>query len=182
LFVGCFQKERSLAIEEKNYRVNERIRSPSVRLIGPEGQQLGVVSREQALAAAREAGLDLVEVAPNENPPVCRILDFGKFKYLQKKKQQKSQAAQIKVKEIRVRPGTGEADLNVKINRAREFLTKKDKVLVSVMFRGREAAHMEEGEKVLNLIIERLADVGKVEGAPSRQPKRIVCTIVPAVK
>jgi translation initiation factor IF-3 len=101
---------------------------------------------------------------------------------LQKKKQQKSQTAQIKIKEIRVRPGTGDADLNVKINRAREFLTEKDKVLVSIIFRGREAAHMEEGEKVLNQIIERLADVGKVEGSISRQPKRILCTLVPATK
>lgn len=176
------RRKRSQAIEEKNYRVNERIRSPSVRLIGPEGQQLGVVSREEALTAAREAGLDLVEVAPNENPPVCRILDFGKFKYLQKKKQQKGHPGQIRVKEIRVRPGTGDADLEVKIKRAREFLADKDKVLVSVMFRGREAAHMDEGEKVLGQVIERLADLGKVEGGISRQSKRLVCTIVPTAK
>ena len=176
------RQKRSLTIEEKNYRVNERIRSPSVRLIGPEGQQLGVVSREEALTAAREAGLDLVEVAPNENPPVCRILDFGKFKYLQKKKQQKGHPGQIRVKEIRVRPGTGDADLEVKIKRAREFLADKDKVLVSVMFRGREAAHMDEGEKVLNQVIERLADLGKVEGGISRQSKRLGCTIVPTAK
>ncbi|MBC7353891.1 MAG: translation initiation factor IF-3 [Thermogutta sp.] len=169
-------------MEEKTYRVNERIRSPSVRLIGPDGQQMGIVSREAALAAAREAGLDLVEVAPNDNPPVCRILDFGKFKYMQKKKQQKSHAAQMKVKEIRVRPGTGEADLNVKINRAREFLTKGDKVLISVMFRGREAAHMEEGEKVLNHILERLMDLGRLEGTINRQSKRIVCTVLPNAK
>ncbi len=88
----------------------------------------------------------------------------------------------MKVKEIRVRPGTGEADLNVKINRAREFLTKGDKVLISVMFRGREAAHMEEGEKVLNHILERLMDLGKLEGTISRQPKRIVCTVLPNAK
>ncbi|MEJ5343265.1 MAG: translation initiation factor IF-3, partial [Thermogutta sp.] len=92
---------RSTTIEEKNYRVNERIRSPQVRLIGVEGEQLGIVSRDQALTAAREAGLDLVEVAPNEQPPVCRILDFGKFKYLQKKRAQKTQAQQMKLKEIR---------------------------------------------------------------------------------
>ncbi|NMC20710.1 MAG: translation initiation factor IF-3, partial [Thermogutta sp.] len=155
---------RSTTIEEKSYRVNERIRSPQVRLIGVEGEQLGIVSRDQALAAAREAGLDLVEVAPNEQPPVCRILDFGKFKYLQKKRAQKTQAQQMKLKEIRVRPGTGEADLNVKINRAKEFLEDRDKVQISVIFRGRELAHIDEGEKVLNYIVERLAELGKVEG------------------
>ena len=170
---------RSTTIEEKSYRVNERIRSPQVRLIGVEGEQLGIVSRDQALAAAREAGLDLVEVAPNEQPPVCRILDFGKFKYLQKKRAQKTQAQQMKLKEIRVRPGTGEADLNVKINRAKEFLEDRDKVQISVIFRGRELAHIDEGEKVLNYIVERLAELGKVEGGISRQSRRLICTFVP---
>jgi translation initiation factor IF-3 len=134
---------------------------------------------EQALTQAREADLDLVEVAPNERPPVCRIMDFGKFKYQQKKRQHKTHTHQTKIKEIRVRPKTGEHDIGVKVNRAREFLGHKDKVSVSVIFRGRELAHVEEGQRVVQQIIRSLEDVGKVESAPSQQGRRIVCILAP---
>jgi translation initiation factor IF-3 len=150
-----------------------------VRVIGADGQQLGILPTEEALTAAREADLDLVEVAPNERPPVCRIMDYGKFKYQLKKKQHKGQTHQAKIKEIRVRPKTDGHDLEVKASRAREFLTHKDKVIVSVVFRGRELAHVEEGHKVVKQIIQQLEDVGKVESAPSQQGRRIVCVLTP---
>lgn len=150
-----------------------------MRVIGADGQQLGIIPTAEALSVAREAGLDLVEVSPNERPPVGRIMDFGKFKYQQSKKQHKGHAHQTKLKEIRVRPKTGEHDVEVKCKRAREFLEHKDKVLVTVIFRGRELAHMEEGEKLVNEIIRRLEDIAKVESGASRQGKRISCTLTP---
>jgi translation initiation factor IF-3 len=130
-------------------------------VITAEGVLLGIINTDEALAKAREADLDLVEVAPNERPPVCRIMDFGK------------------IKEIRVRPKTGEHDLSFKVNQARAFLAHKDKVVVSVIFRGREIAHVEEGRKVIDHILRELADVSKVEAAPSHQGKRIVSTLAP---
>jgi len=138
---------------------------------------LGILSAEEALSAARQAGLDLVEVAPTEEPPVCRIMDYGKFKYQQKKRQHRSHTHQVKLKEIRVRPKTGQHDINVKVNRARQFLEHKDKVLLSVMFRGRELAHVEEGRRVLNEILAQLEDVARVEAPPIQQGRRIVCTL-----
>ncbi|MEX2120618.1 MAG: translation initiation factor IF-3 [Pirellulales bacterium] len=164
---------------ERSQRINEQIRISPVRVISAEGEQLGIMPTEQALTQAREADLDLVEVAPNERPPVCRIMDFGKFKYQQKKRQHKTHTHQTKIKEIRVRPKTGEHDIGVKVNRAREFLGHKDKVSVSVIFRGRELAHVEEGQRVVQQIIRSLEDVGKVESAPSQQGRRIVCILAP---
>jgi len=137
------------------------------------------LSIDEALAAARAATLDLVEVAPTERPPVCRIMDFGKFKYQQKKRQHKAHTRQIKVKEIRVRPKTGDHDIGVKVAKARDFLTHKDKVLLSVMFRGRELAHVEEGRRVIDSILKQLEDCSKVEATPSQQGRRIVCTLAP---
>ena len=170
---------RRITAIEKAQRINEQIRITPVRVISAEGEQLGVIPTEQALAAAREAELDLVEVAPNERPPVCRIMDFGKFKYQQKKRQHKGHSHQTKIKEIRVRPKTDEHDIEVKVNRAREFLAHKDKVTVSVVFRGRELAHIEEGQKVINQIVKSLEEVGKLEAPPSHQGKRIICVLGP---
>ena len=169
-----------MAIDAKQQiRINEQIRSPSVRVIGLEGVQMGILTTEDALTAARQVGLDLVEVAPQEKPPVCRIMDYGKFKYQQKKRQHKGHSHQVRIKEIRVRPKTGEHDINVKVSKAREFLLHKDKVLLSVMFRGRELAHIEEGRRVINEILVQLEDVSKVEATPSQQGKRIACTLAP---
>jgi translation initiation factor IF-3 len=169
-----------VAIDAKQQiRINEQIRSPSVRVIGLEGVQMGILTTEDALTAARQVGLDLVEVAPQEKPPVCRIMDYGKFKYQQKKRQHKGHSHQVRIKEIRVRPKTGEHDINVKVSKAREFLLHKDKVLLSVMFRGRELAHIEEGRRVINEILVQLEDVSKVEATPSQQGKRIACTLAP---
>ncbi|MCL4191468.1 MAG: translation initiation factor IF-3 [Thermoguttaceae bacterium] len=166
-------------IDSKQQRINEQIRITPVRVIGADGQQLGILPVDEALAAARAAGMDLVEVAPDARPPVCRIMDFGKFKYQQKKRQHKTHGHQIKIKEIRVRPKTGQHDIDVKVNRAREFLGEKDKVLLSVMFRGRELAHVEEGRRVIDDIIAKLEDVGKLESTPQQQGKRITCTLAP---
>ncbi len=131
------------------------------------------------MAAARQAELDLVEVAPTEKPPVCRIMDFGKFKYQQKKRQHRTHTHQVKVKEIRVRPKTGQHDIIVKVNRARLFLEHKDKVLLSVMFRGRELAHIEEGHRVIREILAQLEDIARVEAPPTQQGRRIACTLAP---
>ena len=167
-----------LAIE-KHHRINDQIRVPQVRVIGADGAQLGVLATEAAMATAREQGMDLVEVAPTEKPPVCRIMDFGKFKYQQKKKSHKQHSHHVKIKEIRIRPKTGDHDIETKVNQARGFLEHKDKVVVSVVFRGRELAHIEEGHRVLKRLLERLDTDAKLETPPLQQGKRIVCTLVP---
>jgi len=164
---------------EKQHRINEQIRISPVRVIGADGAQLGIIPTDQALDLARDAGLDLVEVAPGEKPPVCRIMDFGKFKYQQKKKHAKSHVHQARIKEIRLRPKTGDHDIEFKVNQARTFLLHKDKVVVSVVFRGREMAHIDEGQRVMRAIVEQLEAVSKVEAAPQQMGRRLVCTLAP---
>ena len=164
---------------EKQHRINEQIRISPVRVIGADGGQLGVIPTDEALGIARDAGLDLVEVAPTEKPPVCRIMDFGKFKYQQKKKQHKTHVHHTKIKEIRVRPKTGQHDIDFKVNQARGFLLHKDKVIVSLVFRGREMAHIEEGQRVMKGIVEQLEEVAKVESPPQQMGRRLVCTLSP---
>jgi translation initiation factor IF-3 len=170
-----------LAIEPKKtaQRINEQIRVTPVRVIGDDGAQLGIMATDEAIKSAKKVNLDLVEVAPNERPPVCRIMDYGKFKYQQKKRQHKSHAHQIRIKEIRVRPKTGDHDIDVKINRAREFLEHKDKVVVTVTFKGRELAHIDEGRRVIDQIVAQLEDVSKIEAAPAHHGRRMVCTLAP---
>jgi translation initiation factor IF-3 len=128
---------------------------------------------------AREAQLDLVEVAPNERPPVCKILDYGKFRYQQSRKGTKTKVHQQKLKEIRVRPKTGEHDVDTKIKQARKFLEHKDKVLVSVWFRGRELQHIDEGKRIIDGILEKLLDACKVEQAPRMEGKRMTAMLAP---
>jgi len=149
-----------------------------VRVIGPGGEQLGILPVDQAIGKAREADLDLVEVAPNERPPVCRIMDFGKYKY-EKKKKASQPTHHTKIKEIRLRPKTGEHDIDFKIKQAKGFLEHKDKVIVTVVFRGRELAHIDEGRKVMDRVVAQLLEVGKLESAPSNQGKRMICTVMP---
>ncbi len=160
-------------------RINDQIRAREVRVISEAGEQLGIMHIRKALDLAQEAGLDLVEVAQNEKCPVCKIMDYGKFKYQMTKKQSKTNAHVIKVKEIRLRPGTGDNDVLVKVNAAKGFLEKKDKVMVSVLFRGREMAHIQEGERMMKQVIEMLEPFGKLDGKPSKQGKRITCMIAP---
>jgi translation initiation factor IF-3 len=165
---------------QPHQRINEQIRISPVRLIGVNGEQLGVVPTAQAMEMAREAQLDLVEVAAQERPPVCKIMDFGKFKFLQKQKQkEKTKSHQPKLKEIRVRPKTGEHDIDVKINQARKFLEHKDKVLLNVLFRGRELQHIEEGQRIIVGMLEKLQDVAKVERAPSMEGRRMTAMLAP---
>jgi translation initiation factor IF-3 len=140
---------------------------------------LGIIPTEQAITLAREAGLDLVEVAPTEKPPVCRIMDYGKYKYQQNKKHHKGHTHQTKTKEIRLRPKTGQHDIEFKVKQAQTFLKAKDKVQVSVNFRGREIVHIEEGRRVINEVLELLAEFGKVETMPMQQGKRIMAVVAP---
>ncbi len=161
-------------------RVNEQIRVTEVRCIDSQGNQLGVVATETALEKARDVGLDLVEVAPDEKPPVCRIMDYGKFKYQQGKKSGSGKSHTTKTKEIRLRPKTGQHDIDFKVKKAEGFLSHRDKVQVSVVFRGREIAHVDEGKRVMAEVVERLCEeVGKVETPPTQQGRRIVCIIAP---
>ncbi len=148
-------------------------------MIGPDGTQLGVISRDEALEQAQELGLDLVEVAPLDKPPVCRIMDFGKFKYQQKKRSNKGHVHHGKNKEIRLRPKIGDHDFMTKVNHARHFLKDRDKVICSVIFRGRENAHVEEGFKLVNRLVLELEDVSKVEQPPAMQGRRIVLILAP---
>jgi len=170
---------RTSTVEPKRQRINEQIRVSPVRVIADDGTQLGILETIEAIKEARKANLDLVEVGPNEKPSVCRIMDYGKYKYQQKKRQQKGHAHHTKIKEIRVRPKTGEHDINVKVNRAREFLAHKNKVILTVIFRGREMAHTAEGRRVINGILEQLEDLCRIESPPIQHGRRLVCTLAP---
>jgi len=143
-------------------RINERIRSSTVRLIDENGVQVGVISKEEAIAKAKGVESDLVEVAPDASPPVCRIMNYGKFKYKQKKKTHQKQHV-VQLKELRLRPKTGEHDIQTKIRQARKFLENKDRVLINMMFKGRERAHAELGDEILKQIAAALEDIAKVE-------------------
>jgi translation initiation factor IF-3 len=144
------------------------------------GEQLGLVPTAQALEKAREAGLDLVEVAADERPPVCKILDYGKLRFQNSQKGSKTgKVRQQKVKEIRVRPKTGDHDIETRVNQARKFLEHNDKVLVNVLFRGREMQHQEEGRRVLDAVLEKLADVSKVERPPAMDGRRMTALLSP---
>ncbi|MBX3421431.1 MAG: translation initiation factor IF-3 [Pirellulaceae bacterium] len=161
-------------------RINNHIRERQVRVISETGEQLGVLTIDAALDRAREVGLDLVEVAATEKPPVCRIMDYGKYKYEKsKKKHSQSSAHQTKLKEIRLRPKTGDHDIQFKLKQAVSFLKHKDKVQVSVIFRGREMAHVEEGLRVMEGVLEQLLQHGKLESSPQQMGRRMMCTVAP---
>jgi translation initiation factor IF-3 len=161
--------------------VNQEIRARQVRVIGPEGSQIGVIPIEQALATAAEFGLDLVEVSPNADPPVCKIMDYGRYRYEQTKKKHeaKKKQASFKLKEIKVRPKTGEHDLQVKIGRIKEFIDKKDKVKVTVMFRGREIALSRMGMELLEKIAAAVQDVASVEQSPKFDNRTLFMVLTP---
>ena len=146
--------------------MNERIRVREVRVIGADGEQLGVMTPEDALVVAREGGLDLVEVAANSRPPVCRIMDYGKYKYEQKKKNASKKSHSATLKEVKLRPGTDQHDLNFKLNNARKFLMDGDKVKVTVMFRGREMVHTYRGREQLDEVLKQLGSIAKLESSP----------------
>jgi translation initiation factor IF-3 len=167
-------------LPDRGPRLNEQIRITPIRLIGIEGEQLGLIPTIQAIAKAREAGLDLVEVAADERPPVCRILDYGKMRFANSQKGNKTRKVrQQKLKEIRVRPKTGDHDVETKVVQARKFLELNDKVQVTVLFRGREMQHQEEGRRVLDAVLEKLTAVGKVERPPMMDGKKMTALIMP---
>lgn len=151
-----------------DYFINEQIRDKEVRVIGEDGEQLGVMSAAEAQAKADEAGLDLIKIAPTAVPPVCKIADFGKFRYemARREKDQKKKQKVTEIKEIRLSPNIDTNDLNTKMSAAKKFLSKGDKVKVTLRFRGREMAHMQESKHILDDFAEGLADVATVEKAP----------------
>ncbi len=162
-------------------RVNELIDSQTVRVIDSDGEMIGVVSAEEGLQLAYEAGLDLVEVSPNADPPVCKILDYGKFKYEQQKKRNEARKKQriIEVKEIKMRPGIDEHDYQVKMRSMRRFLDDGDKVKVTIRFRGREMAHQELGMKVLDRVCDDLEELVKVEIVPQTEGRLMTMVLAP---
>lgn len=161
--------------------INKNIRAKEVRVIDPDGEQLGVVPTYKALAIAGDHGLDLVEVSPNANPPVCKIMDYGRYKYEQTKKQQEAKKKQstFQVKEIKIRPKTGEHDLNTKLNHIRRFIDKKDKVKVTVIFRGREITLSNRGRELLKLIAERADEFASVEQSPKFEGRSMTMVLAP---
>jgi len=152
-----------------------------VRVIDPEGKQIGIIPTKEALATADDFGLDLVEVSPNANPPVCKIMDYGRYRYEQTKKKQEAKKKQstFQVKEIKIRPKTGEHDLQVKINHIKKFIAKKDKVKVSVLFRGREITLRQLGEDLLKRIEAETEEIAAVEQSPRFDNRTLVMVLSP---
>lgn len=165
-------------------RVNHEIRAPRVRVINENGEQLGVLTHHEAMTLAREAGLDLVEVVSTSIPPVCKIIDYGKFRYDQTKRERESRKAQhqVKVKEVKISPNISEHDLLVKLRQAREFLEKGNKVKVSCQFRGREITHPEIGDKLMTRVVQELEDVAMVEASPKFLGKLLGLVLAPCGK
>lgn len=162
-------------------RVNRQIRISPVRVIDPAGEQVGIIPVEQALAMAEEQGLDLVEVAPLARPPVCRIMDYGKFKYEEQRKAREARKKQhhVQIKEVKMRPGIEDHDFDFKTRHARRFLEEGNKVKLTMMFRGRQMAHPEIGRAVMDRVSEMLADVSKVESSPQMEARAMTMVLAP---
>ncbi|UCE56976.1 MAG: translation initiation factor IF-3 [Desulfobacterales bacterium] len=162
-------------------RVNKNIRAKEVRVIDPDGKQIGIIATKEALATAADFDLDLVEVSPTANPPVCKIMDYGRYRYEQTKKKQEAKKKQstFQVKEIKIRPKTGEHDLQVKISHIKKFIGRKDKVKVSVLFRGREITLSQLGMDLLEKIIEETEELAAVEQSPKFEGRTLVMVLSP---
>ena len=179
------QKHKSNYFQRKNKyqgpRTNNRIRSLDVQVINSGGENLGILPIKKAIDIAKQEGLDLIEISPNANPPVCKIMDMGKYKYdLQKKANQaKKKQKIVSLKEIKLRPGTEIHDYNFKIKNAKKFITKGDKVKFTVKFKGREMQHTELGKDLMNRIIEETKDIAKVESQPKFEGRQMVMIIQP---
>ncbi|HMU65261.1 MAG: translation initiation factor IF-3 [Nitrosomonas sp.] len=171
-------------IQERSVRINEEINAPVVRLIGLKGEQLGVVSLTDANARAEEESVDLVEIAPGADPPVCRLMDYGKYLYQESKKKHdaKLKQKQVQVKEIKFRPNTDEGDYNIKLRSIINFLDDGDKVKITLRFRGREMAHQEFGVRLLDRIKEDLQTYGLVEQHPKLEGRQMVMVLSPKKK
>ena len=182
----CIHAEfaRRAAIRDEKARINRRIRVPQVRLIDDQGQQVGVVPTFQALEMAEERGLDLVEVAPNADPPVARLMDYGKFRYDQAKKEREARKNQkvVEVRQIRLEPNTHEYHLGLKGKQARRFLEEGDKVKFTVKFRGRQLAHTDIGVTMLQEIAETLRDIAVIEQRPQLEGRSQTMVLAPAPK
>jgi len=165
-------------------RVNDRIRAPEIRLIGAEGENVGVVTPAQAMVMAEEAGLDLVEISPNANPPVCKIMDYGKFKYETQKREAEARKKQkiIEVKEVKFRPNTDTHDYEVKMRNVVRFLENGDKVKITLRFRGREMAHQNLGRELLERVAEDVKEIGKIENMPKMEGRQMIMMIGPAAR
>jgi translation initiation factor IF-3 len=171
-------------ISTTDARINERIRAREVRLVGADGEQIGVKPLPEALHIAREHDLDLVEVAPNANPPVCKIMDFGKFKYEQdvRRKESRRKTSNVVIKEMKFRPKIDEHDYTTKTKHVERFLNEGSKVKITIMFRGREMAHPELGKRILDRIAEQVKDVGNVEAAPRVDGRNMLMVLAPVKK
>ena len=174
----------SLIALERSQRINREITAPEVRLVAENGDQLGIKSVMEALRLAEEANVDLVEIAPLANPPVCKLMDYGKFRYREQKKahEAKLKQKQIQVKEIKFRPGTDEGDYKIKLNKLIQFLEEGDKAKVTLRFRGREMAHKEFGERLLERVRKDLEAVGLVEQFPKLEGRQMVMVLAPKKK
>lgn len=172
-----------MAKGKHDLRVNDRIRVPKVRLIDQDNNQVGIVGKNEAINMSRAVGLDLVEVAPTSEPPVCRIMDYGKYLYQQKRKMRdshkKSQTSSTTMKEIRLRPETDAHDLEIKVKHGRQFAEKGHKVQFTIMFRGRQMLHQEQGYKILEEIRSSLEDITKVERPARMSNRRMTMMLVP---
>ncbi len=159
--------------------INEQIRDREVRLVGENGEQLGIMSARDAYLKAQEAGLDLVKIAPRAKPPVCKIIDYGKFKYEQSRKEKEARKKQkiVDIKEVRMSPNIDKNDLNTKAGAARKFLSKGDKVKVTLRFRGREMAHMASSRVILDDFAEKLSDIAVIEKAPKIEGRSITMVL-----
>jgi len=175
------QRKEHRISQTKRVRRNSEINSPQVRVIGPNGEQVGIMAVQEALRSAESSGLDLVEVAPGAEPPVCRIMDYGKFVFEQNKKAQSARRKQkqIQVKEIKFRPGTEEGDYQVKLRNLIKFLTNGDKAKVTLRFRGREMVHQELGAQLLKRVQKDLEEIGSVEQQPLMEGRQMVMVISP---
>ncbi len=164
-----------------NFRVNRQIRAPKVRVIGSEGDQVGVLPTREALTMAQEAGLDLVEISPSAEPPVCKIIDYGKFRYDQTKreKENKKSQHQVKIKEIKVKPNIDEHDFQTKLKKAQTFLEKGNKVKVTCWFRGREMAFPQLGKRVVDRMVEKLEECAHVESPAKMMGRSMICILAP---
>lgn len=160
--------------------MNTEIRAPKVRVIAPDGQQLGILLTQEAIRRATNEGLDLIEIVPNADPPVCKIMDFGKYKYelSKKEKLQKKHQHVTQVKEIRFHPNTDTHDFEFKVRHARAFLEEGDKVKATVVFRGRQFAYQDQGREVLERFTERLADIAKIEQMPKMEGRQMIAVYV----
>ncbi len=179
IFIGAF-----IIAQEREARINGEITAKEVRLISGSGEQLGVVSLKEALAMAGEQDVDLVEISPTAKPPVCKLMDYGKFKYEQSKKRDEARKKQkqVQIKEIKFRPGTDDGDYNIKMRNIVRFLNDGDKVKVTLRFRGREMAHQQLGAKLLERVKEDLAEIGTVEQFPKMEGRQMVMMVAPKKK